>query len=237
MIHETYELFVTPSVSNSALCSPVYYFRQYGNLEHKKNGEKERSDRTIKGKKKRQGKESRKGLTVRENVRLIEASFAQLFLVAARHCTERLRRMGSRCDLVPRRSPANNNPLKYPVMQETRAIRAFALAPTFGKKHHFPGKYPSSVLFTLDCSLRLGAWELLTLSLCYTTSHRHDLCIQVSRSSVNIALTHLTVPKKAAHRGSRVVLHFLSHGFSNIQPKGIKAPIVRSSVSFKSSLN
>lgn len=133
MIHETYELFVTPSVSNSALCSPVYYFRQYGNLEHKKKGEKERSDRTIKGKKKRQGKESRKGLTVRENVRLIEASFAQLFLVAARHCTERLRRMGSRCDLVPRRSPANNNPLKYPVMQETRAIRAFALAPTFGK--------------------------------------------------------------------------------------------------------
>lgn len=32
----------------------------------------------------------RKGLTVRENVRLIEASPAQLFFVAARRCTERL---------------------------------------------------------------------------------------------------------------------------------------------------
>lgn len=63
--------------------------------------EEDRSDRTIKGKK-RQGRESRKGLTVKENVRLIEASFAQLFLVAARHCSERLRRMGSRCAPSPR---------------------------------------------------------------------------------------------------------------------------------------
>lgn len=44
----------------------------------------------LKGKK-RQGRESKKRLTVRENVRLIEASFAQLFLVAARHCSKRLR--------------------------------------------------------------------------------------------------------------------------------------------------
>lgn len=58
--------------------------------------EEDRSDRTIKGGR-RQGRESRKGLTVRENVRLIEASFAQLFLVAARHCSKRLPRMGSRC--------------------------------------------------------------------------------------------------------------------------------------------
>lgn len=54
----------------------------------KKKRENEKSDQILK-EKKQQEKESRKGLTVRENVRLIEASFAQLFLVAVRHCTER----------------------------------------------------------------------------------------------------------------------------------------------------
>lgn len=88
--------------------------------------EEDRSDRTIKGKKKkrRQGRESRKGLTVRENVRLIEASFAQLFLVAARHCAARGCRGWDPDVLLRRGSLGNNNPLEYRVMQETGAIRA-----------------------------------------------------------------------------------------------------------------
>lgn len=88
----------------STLCSPAYYFRQCGNLKQSlKKKRKRRSDRTVKGKKKKKQweKGSRKGLTVRENVRLIEASFAQLFLVAVPHSTERLERIGSRCDLAP----------------------------------------------------------------------------------------------------------------------------------------
>lgn len=79
----------------------------------------------LKGKKKRrQGRESRKGLTVRENVRLIEASFAQLFLVAARHCAARGCRGWDPDVLLRRGSLGNNNPLEYRVMQETGAIRA-----------------------------------------------------------------------------------------------------------------
>lgn len=76
-----------------------------------KKKEKQRNDRTVKGKKQWE-KGSRKGLTVRENVRLIEASFAQLFLVAVRHCAERLGRWDP--DVILRQgSPASNNPPKY----------------------------------------------------------------------------------------------------------------------------
>lgn len=94
MFRETSELF-RPIVcfQFNPLWSHVYYFRQCGNLKQrfeKKKGGKDRSDLTVKGTKQWENG-SRKRLTVRENVRLIEASFAQLFLVAVRYCTERLR--------------------------------------------------------------------------------------------------------------------------------------------------
>lgn len=48
------------------------------------------TDRPVKGEN-TVSEGSRKGLAVRENVRLIEASFAQLFLVFVRRCMERPR--------------------------------------------------------------------------------------------------------------------------------------------------
>lgn len=133
-------------------------------------------------------------------------------------------------------SPANNNPQKYRVIQETRAIRVSALAPNFWLNHTFPLKdNPTLYFFTLDCSLHLSARELFALLFCYTASHCYDLCIQVSQGSVNIALTHLTAPKRQLVGARRAVLHILSYGFSSIQPKGIKASFVYCCVSFKSS--
>lgn len=93
MFRETSELSIPLSVFNSEHCVPLSITSDSvatwsRALFKKRERERERSDQTVKLKKKK--KESRKGLTVRENVRLIEASFAQLFLVAVRHCTERL---------------------------------------------------------------------------------------------------------------------------------------------------
>lgn len=107
-------------------------------------------------------------------------------------------------------------------------------------KYGSPAKSPrSAVLSTLDGSLHLGAWALLTPSLCSAARHRFDLGIQVSRGSVNITLTHLVIRKKKGQLAGVqewFCIFFCHMPFQKSNQKGLKPLLCGPSVSFKSSL-
>lgn len=159
-------------------------------------------------------------------MKLIEASFAQLFLVAVQHCTERLG--GRDPDVILRQgSPVNNNPLEYQPHRRRAPLRGSVLALPL-TKHPFstPAKTKPAPRLSLLVA-GPGSRALSTVILSCRQPPPRPPYSGVTRQRKHRFDT-FGYSKMVAHGFLESGFAYLSYGFGVgvIQPKGINASFV-----------